>query len=60
MADAYARHGNSVIAVEDVPREQTGSYGIVAVDSEQRMQQIVEKPRRPMRRPRWPWLAATC
>ena len=44
MADAFADHGNSVIAVEDVPREKTSSYGIVAVDDELRMQKIVEKP----------------
>jgi UTP--glucose-1-phosphate uridylyltransferase len=44
LADNYARHGNSVIAVEDVPRERTASYGIVAVDDELRLQQIVEKP----------------
>ena len=30
--------------VEEVPREKTGSYGIVAVDDELRLQQIVEKP----------------
>jgi len=44
MASAFAKHGNSLIAVEDVPREKTSSYGIVAVDDELRMQQIVEKP----------------
>lgn len=44
MAAAYREHGHSIIAVEDVPREKTGSYGIVAVDPELRMQRIVEKP----------------
>ena len=44
LADNYARHGNSVIAVEDVPRERTASYGIVAVDDDLRLRQIVEKP----------------
>ena len=47
MADEYARHGSSVVAVEQVPREQTSSYGIVAVENEEqgeRMTSIVEKP----------------
>jgi UTP--glucose-1-phosphate uridylyltransferase len=44
MAGEYARHGESVLAVEDVPRERTSSYGIVAVDQQQRLQRIVEKP----------------
>lgn len=45
MAAEYARHGGgSVIAVEEVPRENTSSYGIVAVDEDQRITQIVEKP----------------
>ena len=44
MAAEFAGHGNSLIAVEEVPREKTGSYGIVAVDGELRLQQIVEKP----------------
>lgn len=44
MAAEYDRHGGSVIAVETVPREDTSSYGIVAVNDEQRITQIVEKP----------------
>lgn len=44
MAAEYGRHGGSVIAVETVPHEDTSSYGIVAVDAEQRITQIVEKP----------------
>jgi UTP--glucose-1-phosphate uridylyltransferase len=46
MADEYAEHGGSVIAVETVPRENTSSYGIVAVDEGERSRitQIVEKP----------------
>lgn len=48
MADAAEASGNSVIAVEDVPRENTGSYGIVATDSFAerlgRIHAIVEKP----------------
>lgn len=46
MAAEYADHGGSVVAVETVPKEQTSSYGIVAVDSNDRdrITQIVEKP----------------
>ena len=49
MADHAQRTGGSVIAVQDVPRAQTGSYGIVATDSFDgqagRINQIVEKPK---------------
>ncbi|RDZ28460.1 UTP--glucose-1-phosphate uridylyltransferase GalU [Lysobacter silvisoli] len=49
MADAAAASGSSVIAVQDVPREQTGSYGIVATDGfaarQGRIRAIVEKPK---------------
>lgn len=49
MADAAQASGASVIAVQDVPREQTGSYGIVATDGFQarqgRIRAIVEKPK---------------
>ncbi|MDR7098571.1 UTP--glucose-1-phosphate uridylyltransferase [Lysobacter niabensis] len=48
MADVAEQTGASVIAVQDVPREQTGSYGIVATDSFEnrrgRINAIVEKP----------------
>ncbi|HEX7801669.1 MAG TPA: UTP--glucose-1-phosphate uridylyltransferase GalU [Pseudoxanthomonas sp.] len=48
MADAAESSGASVIAVQDVPREQTGSYGIVATETfsgrEGRISAIVEKP----------------
>ena len=49
MADAAQATGASVIAVQDVPREQTGSYGIVATQSfdarQGRITAIVEKPK---------------
>ncbi|MBX9402930.1 UTP--glucose-1-phosphate uridylyltransferase GalU [Lysobacter sp. BMK333-48F3] len=49
MADAAQASGASVIAVQDVPREQTGSYGIVATEGfqarEGRIRAIVEKPK---------------
>lgn len=44
MADQYRKHGASVVAVEEVPPEKTSSYGVVAVDESNRMNQIVEKP----------------
>jgi len=48
LADAAQRSGGSVIAVQDVPREQTGSYGIVDTDAfsgrSGRIRAIVEKP----------------
>lgn len=49
MAEVAGRTGASVVAVQDVPREQTGSYGIVATEAfsgrEGRVTAIVEKPR---------------
>jgi UTP--glucose-1-phosphate uridylyltransferase len=48
MADHAEATGGGAIAVQDVPREQTGSYGIVATDgfSERhgRIRRMVEKP----------------
>lgn len=48
MADLAETSGCGVIAVQDVPREQTGSYGIVATDSfdgrSGRIRAMVEKP----------------
>jgi len=40
----YEAHGSSVIAVQEVPRDRTRDYGIVAVDAAHRLKQIVEKP----------------
>ncbi|MEO8224782.1 MAG: UTP--glucose-1-phosphate uridylyltransferase GalU [Gammaproteobacteria bacterium] len=40
----HERHGSSVIAVQEVPQNRTRDYGIVAVDAENRLRQIVEKP----------------
>ncbi|WP_312367933.1 UTP--glucose-1-phosphate uridylyltransferase GalU [Stenotrophomonas sp.] len=49
MADLNAVTGASVIAVEDVPHDKTGSYGIVATDRfdgrKGHITQIVEKPK---------------
>ena len=44
MAAEHDRHGGSVIAVEEVPHEETASYGVVAVDQSNRIIEIVEKP----------------
>ena len=49
MADTAEASGASVIAVQDVPREKTGSYGIVATDDfadrRGRITAMVEKPK---------------
>jgi UTP--glucose-1-phosphate uridylyltransferase len=44
MAEQFENQGASSIAVEDVPKDKTKSYGIVDVDDAQRLKQIVEKP----------------
>ncbi len=46
MAAEHVDHGGSVVAVESVLHENTASYGIVAVDENDRnrITQIVEKP----------------
>jgi UTP--glucose-1-phosphate uridylyltransferase len=44
LCDIYETTGASVIAVEPVPRERTSSYGIVDIDEQNVLQQIVEKP----------------
>jgi UTP--glucose-1-phosphate uridylyltransferase len=48
MADAAEATGASMIAVQDVPREKTASYGIVATEGfaerQGRIRAIVEKP----------------
>ena len=48
MAARFASEGCSLVGVAEVPREQTGSYGIVSVDDPRqdvsRVRAIVEKP----------------
>jgi len=48
MAEVYERFGTSVLAVQEVPREETKQYGIVQVEpgpeGELRVTSIVEKP----------------
>ena len=52
LVQSYERHGASVLAVEDVPLEDTAKYGIVATEplkgsqsGEERVTLFVEKPR---------------
>lgn len=49
MRTHFEKHGASVLGVETIPHDQTGSYGIVAVQQEasgaQRVTRIVEKPK---------------
>ncbi|MEW5878979.1 MAG: UTP--glucose-1-phosphate uridylyltransferase GalU [Pseudomonadota bacterium] len=49
LIESYRRTGASVLAVEDVPREDTRKYGIVATEPlnklEERVTRMVEKPR---------------
>ncbi|HZS67535.1 MAG TPA: UTP--glucose-1-phosphate uridylyltransferase GalU [Burkholderiales bacterium] len=49
MAEVYHRESCSLLGVEEVPRDQTESYGIVTIDSMQgdnaRIRAIVEKPK---------------
>ncbi len=48
LVHSYARHGASVLGVEDIPLADAGKYGIVASDpiggNDERVTQIVEKP----------------
>jgi UTP--glucose-1-phosphate uridylyltransferase len=49
MAHIFAREGASLLGVEEVPRDQTQSYGIVTIEPMEqdtaRIHSIVEKPR---------------
>ena len=45
MAENYQQHGNSMVAVEEIPREDSDKYGIVTTDMELRISNIVEKPK---------------
>jgi UTP--glucose-1-phosphate uridylyltransferase len=49
MAEVFARDGASLLGVEEVPRDQTQSYGIVTIDKMSddlaRIHSIVEKPK---------------
>ena len=49
MAEVFAQLGSSLLGVEEVPRDQTQSYGIVTIDTmdgdSARIHSIVEKPK---------------
>jgi UTP--glucose-1-phosphate uridylyltransferase len=45
LAELYQRTGASAIAVETIPPEKTRSYGVAAVNNENRILRIVEKPK---------------
>jgi UTP--glucose-1-phosphate uridylyltransferase len=49
MGQVFMREGSSILGVEEVPRDQTQSYGIVTIDKMQgdlaRIHSIVEKPK---------------
>jgi UTP--glucose-1-phosphate uridylyltransferase len=49
MAEVFAKEGCSLLGVEEVPRDQTESYGIVTIERMQgdlaRIHSIVEKPK---------------
>jgi UTP--glucose-1-phosphate uridylyltransferase len=44
MVDVYEKNHCGVIAVQTVKPSETGSYGIVAIDEEYSVRNIVEKP----------------
>lgn len=48
MVEAYEKHGGNIVAVKDVPREETSKYGILDIASEEgnlvRVKGLVEKP----------------
>jgi UTP--glucose-1-phosphate uridylyltransferase len=48
MAERFAREGSALLGVEEVPRDQTGAYGIVSLEDAgaevSRVRAIVEKP----------------
>jgi UTP--glucose-1-phosphate uridylyltransferase len=50
MAEVHAKHGGSVLGVQDVPRQDTDKYGIVTLEKQLsdrvgKMSHIVEKPK---------------
>jgi UTP--glucose-1-phosphate uridylyltransferase len=44
MVQTYERTGGNIVAVYEVPEDQTQQYGICGVDAEMRITQMVEKP----------------
>lgn len=44
LIEKYERHGSPVVLLQEVPREDTKMYGVVAMDDDYRVHEIVEKP----------------
>jgi UTP--glucose-1-phosphate uridylyltransferase len=44
MVETYERTGGNIVAVYEVPDDQTHQYGICGVDADMRITQMVEKP----------------
>jgi UTP--glucose-1-phosphate uridylyltransferase len=44
MVETYSRTGGNIVAVYEVPDDQTQQYGICGVDREMRITRMVEKP----------------
>lgn len=63
MATQFRQLQQSVLAVQEVPLEQTRRYGIVAAEAVSpglmKVQKIVENRRQTWRRPAWVWPGAT-
>ena len=64
MVKLHARQHASMLAVQEVPREETGSYGIVSgtpwADRTSRITASSRSPSPRTRRRRWPSSGATC
>ncbi len=49
MIEAYEKHGGNIVAVKDVPREDTSKYGILDIESDDgkhvKVKGLVEKPK---------------
>jgi UTP--glucose-1-phosphate uridylyltransferase len=44
MVETYSRTGGNIVAVYEVPGDQTQQYGICGVDRDMRITRMVEKP----------------
>ncbi len=46
MVNAYEKHHASIIAVQEIPDSETEKYGMVAVDEDNKINKIIEKPKK--------------
>lgn len=44
LIEKHERHGSPVVLLQEVPKEDTKMYGVVAMDDDHRVSEIVEKP----------------